>query len=173
MKIILILIMSVLSLTAESFAHGPSKQKVVEKIVIQAPIQKVWNTVKNFQDMNWHPAVASTSGTGGNTVGASRTLTLKPGVTIVERLEQYIPTEHKFFYRISQVDTAVVPINNYSAWIILNETAKGYTEVIWKGEFYRGHLDNNPPPNLNDKAAIAAITGIYVSGLNQLKKTLE
>ena len=173
MKIILILFISILSLTAEAFAHGPTRQKVVEKIIIQAPIEKVWDMVKDFQDMSWHPAVASTSGEGGSTIGASRTLTLKPGATIIEHLEKYLPADHKFFYRIVEVDTAVVPINNYSAWFMLKETAEGHTEVTWKGAFYRGYMNNDPPPELSDEAAIAAVTGIYVSGLNQLKKILE
>lgn len=173
MKVTFILLLSILSLTAESFAHGPSRQKVVEKIVINAPIEKVWDSVKDFQNMNWHPAVVSTEGEGGNSIGAKRTLNLGPGASIVESLEKYNPAQHKFFYRIVDVDTAVVPISNYSSWFMLNETSEGHTEITWQGAFYRGYMNNNPPENLNDKAAIAAVTGIYVSGLNELKKILE
>ena len=45
-------------LAGPAFAHGPSRQKVVEKIEIDAPAAKVWEIVGNFQDWNWHPAIA-------------------------------------------------------------------------------------------------------------------
>ena len=57
-------------------AHGPSRQKVVEKVEIGTTADKVWATIGNFQDMSWHPAVEKTEGTGGNDVGATRKLTL-------------------------------------------------------------------------------------------------
>lgn len=52
-------------------AHGPSRQKVVSKIEINAPVEKVWAVVGNFQDMSWHPAIAKTEGSGGNSDGAT------------------------------------------------------------------------------------------------------
>ena len=70
-------------------AHGPSRQKVVSKIEINAPVDKVWAAVGNFQDMSWHPAVAKTEGTGGNDVGATRKLTLQSGGVINEKLTKY------------------------------------------------------------------------------------
>jgi len=173
MKIIFFILISLIIASAETLAHGPTRQKVVEKIIIQAPIEKVWHAVRDFQNMSWHPAVASSTGEGGSAVGATRTLTLKKGGSITENLEKYLPSEYKYFYRIVEVSTAVLPINNYSAWFMLKQTAEGNTEVIWKGAFYRGYMNNNPPADLNDKAAIAAVRGLYISGLNQLKKLLE
>ena len=54
------------SLPALALAHGPSRQKVTESIEINAPVDKVWAVVGNFQDMSWLPIVAKTEGTGGN-----------------------------------------------------------------------------------------------------------
>jgi hypothetical protein len=45
--------------------------------------------------------------------------------------------------------------------------------VQWKGAFYRAFLNNDPPPDQNDEAAVKAITGIYKSGLEGLKKAVE
>ena len=56
------------SLPALALAHGPSRQKVTESIEINAPVDKVWAVVGNFQDINWLPIVAKTEGTGGNDV---------------------------------------------------------------------------------------------------------
>lgn len=36
-------------------AHGPSRQKVTESVEINAPADKVWAVIGNFQDMGWHP----------------------------------------------------------------------------------------------------------------------
>ena len=53
-------------------------------IEINAPADKVWAVIGNFQDASWIPAVAKTEGKGGNDVGATRTLTLQSGGTIEE-----------------------------------------------------------------------------------------
>ena len=50
---------------------------------------------------------------------------------------------------------------------------QGGSIVLWNGGFYRGYPNNNPPPELNDQAAIKAVTGIYQSGLANLKKLAE
>ena len=90
--------------TAPALAHGPSRQKVVEKIEIDAPADKVWAIVGNFQDMSWHPAVAKTEGTGGNDVGAKRTLTLKDGGKIEESVTKYDAAGKSLQYKIDNVD---------------------------------------------------------------------
>ena len=40
-----------------SFAHGPSRQKVSEKIQINVESSKVWNIVKNFKDFKWNSEI--------------------------------------------------------------------------------------------------------------------
>ena len=155
------------------FAHGPTRQKVSEKIIIEAEPEQVWNVVKNFHDMSWHPAVAETTGEGANEPGATRKLTLGTGGEINEVLEKYIEEEKKYFYRITEVDVKVLPVNNYSSWLIVREAEGGATEVEWKGAFYRGYQNNNPPPELSDEAAVNAVTGVYQGGLEKLKQICE
>jgi hypothetical protein len=158
--------------TAPALAHGPSRQKVVEKIEIDAPADKVWAIVGNFQDMSWHPAVAKTEGTGGNDVGAKRTLTLKDGGKIEESVTKYDAAGKSLQYKIDNVDVKVLPVNNYAATITVKD-AGGKSEVEWKGAFYRGFMNNDPPPELSDEAALKAVTGIYKSGLEALKAKAE
>src|SRR5512141_1070588 len=98
-------------------AHGPSRQKVTETVEINAPPDKVWAVIGNFQDMSWHPAIAKTEGKGGNDVNATRTLTLKSGGTIEEQLDKYNATDHFYAYEITKVDVKVLPINDYSSRI--------------------------------------------------------
>ena len=157
--------------TAPALAHGPSRQKVVEKIEINAPADKVWEVVGNFQDMSWHPSVAKTEGTGGNAAGAKRKLTLKSGGTIEESVDNYDAAAKSIKYKIDAVDVKVLPVN-YSSTITVKD-AGGKSEVEWKGAFYRGFMNNDPPPELSDEAGVKAVSDVYKTGLEALKAKLE
>ena len=153
-------------------AHGPSRQKVVSKIEINAPVDKVWAAVGNFQDMSWHPAVAKTEGTGGNDVGATRKLTLQSGGVINEKLTKYVAEERGLAYEITDVDVKVLPVTNSSAQLNVSGTAEK-TIVEWRAAFYRGFVNNDPPPELSDEAAVKAVTDVVEGGLGALKKKFE
>ena len=159
-------------LSGGAFAHGPSRQKVVEKIEIDAPADKVWAIVGNFQDLGWHPAVTKTEGSGGNDAGAKRKLTLKDGGVIEESLTKYDAAGKSVSYKIDAVDVKVLPVNNYAATITVKD-AGGKSEVEWKGAFYRGFMNNDPPPELSDEAAVKAVTDVYKTGLAALKAKAE
>ncbi len=152
--------------------HAPTRQKVVETIEINAPADKVWAVIGNFQDMSWHPAFTKTEGTGGNAVDAKRTLTLASGAKIEEQLDKYSAEARSYSYEITSVDVKVVPVSSYSSAIAV--TGEGNTSTVtWKGAFYRGYPNNDPPPELNDEAAVKAITGVYKNGLAALKAKIE
>jgi hypothetical protein len=154
-------------------AHGPSRQKVTETVEINAPADKVWAKIGNFQDMSWHPAVDKTEGKGGNDAGATRTLTLKGGGKIDESLEKFNAAEKTIFYRIANVDVKVLPVTNYSSWLSVKAGDGGKSIVEWKGAFYRGYPNNDPPPELNDEAAKTAVSKVYRAGLDALKAALD
>lgn len=171
-RLALLLALAPVALTVPASAHGPTRQKVTETVEINAPADKVWSVVGNFQDMSWHPAVTKTEGEGGSKAGAKRTLTLDGGGIIKEELLDYDAEKKKLKYQITEVDVKVLPVNNYSAWLSVAEEG-GKSVVTWKGAFYRGYMNNNPPPELNDEAAIKAVKGIFRSGLDNLKKVIE
>ncbi len=152
-------------------AHGPSRQKVVEFVEINAPADKVWAVVGNFKDMSWHPAFAKTEATG-NEVGATRVLTTTAGGKINETLTKYNAEGKSLSYEITEVDVKVLPVTNYAATISVTGSGDKST-VEWRGAFYRGYVNNDPPPELSDEAAVNAITGVYKDGLAALKKKLE
>lgn len=153
-------------------AHGPTRQKLTKSIEIGAPAAKVWGIIGNFQDMSWHPAVRKTTGEGGNEVNATRVLDLGGGAVINELLYKYDAAQMSYSYRISKVDIKVLPVNDYSSTISVQE-AGGKSTVTWKGAFYRGYMLNDPPEALNEAAAIAAVTGVYEAGLANIKKLAE
>lgn len=158
-------------LPAAAMAHGPSRQKVTESIEINAPADKVWAVVGNFQDMSWTGIVTKTEGTGDNTVGAKRTLTV-PGGTIDENLTKYNAEGKTYGYELPSVDWKILPVANYTSNITV--TAEGdKSKVEWRGAFYRSYVNNDPPPEQNDEAAVKAVTGLYQAALANLKKKVE
>lgn len=156
-------------------AHGPSRQKVSESIVINASADAVWNKIKNFHDASWMPMVASTSGQGDNAAGATRELTLKSGGVIKEELKKHDEAEKSFSYKIVKdgVDMKVLPVNDYSAKVTVTAEGSG-AKVEWSGAFYRGYMNNCPcPPELTDEAAVGAVSTVYKESLANLKSLLE
>lgn len=156
-----------------AWAHGPTRQKVRESIEINAPQAKVWAAISNFQDMSWLPPVARTEGEKGNEIGATRKLTLADGATVEEELYKYEPEMLSYSYRITKVDVKVLPVTNYSSTLTVSPAPDGKAKVEWAGAFYRGFPNNDPPPELNDEAAMKAVSGLYKVGLEGLKKKIE
>lgn len=154
-------------------AHGPTRKKVSESIEINAPQEKVWAAIRDFQDMSWLPPVARTEGEKGNAVGATRKLTLADGATVEEELSKYEPDMMSYSYRITKVDVKTLPVTNYSATLSVSPAPDGKAKLEWSGAFYRGYPNNDPPPELNDEAAIKAVSGLYRLGLEALKKKIE
>jgi hypothetical protein len=161
-----------LLLAMPATAHGPTRKKITETVTIAVPPDRVWAVIGNFQDMGWHPAVEKTEGQGGNGPEAKRKLTLKGGGTIDEELSKFEPDQRSYSYRITQVDVKVLPVTNYSSTITVSSAAGGST-VEWRGAFYRGYPNNDPPPELNDEAAQKAVSAVYRAGLDALKAQLE
>lgn len=155
-------------------AHGPTRKKVSETVVINAPPAKVWAVIGNFQDMSWLPGVKSTTGTDGNTPDkALRTITLTNGAEIKESLYKYDAEAMTYSYRIEKVDVNVLPVNDYSSTITVEPADGGKSMVEWRGAFYRGYMNNDPPEALNDENSMKAVKNLYRSGLDALKAKLE
>jgi hypothetical protein len=168
------IVLFALALSLPASAHGPSRQKITESIEINAPPAKVWAAISDFHNMGWFAAIAKTTGQGGNEPDvAKRQLTLADGATIDESLYKYDAGEMTYSYRIDNVDVKVLPVSNYSATIIVLPAEGGKSKVEWRGAFYRGFPNNDPPPELNDEAALAAVGKIYRAGLESLKKKVE
>ena len=165
--------LNALWLAQGAFAHGPTRQKTVVTIEINAPPDKVWAIIGNFQDMSWHPAVQKTEGKGGNGDGATRVLTLGPGAVVADEINKYDAAKMMYSYKITEVDVKVLPVTNYSSTITVTPVDGGKSSVEWKGAFYRGFPNNDPPPELSDEAAVKAITSVYQAGLDALKKKAE
>jgi carbon monoxide dehydrogenase subunit G len=154
-----------------AWAHGPTRQKVTEKISIAAAPDVVWARIKNFGALqDWHPAVAASPADKGNEEGSIRQIQLKGGGQLTETLESFNEAQKKFSYRAK--DGGALPVTNYTSTMTVSAEGTG-SVVEWRGAFYRGFPNNDPPPDKNDEAAIKAVTGVYQSGLANLKALVE
>ncbi|MEM8728674.1 MAG: SRPBCC family protein [Pseudomonadota bacterium] len=158
------------SLPLVASAHGPTRQKVTATTEVAANPDDVWAAIGDFQDMSWHPAVAQNTGENGNEIDATRLLVLAGDgdPTIAEVLYKYSAEKMSYSYRITEVSVDVLPVTNYSSHLTVKPRDGGGSIVEWRGAFYRGYPNNDPPENLNDAAAVAAVTGVYEAGLDAL-----
>ena len=170
LKSLCALTVSVIAATA-AFAHGPTPQRADETITIAAPPAKVWEALKNFGDVSWHPGITKVEATGGNENGASRTITLATG-NLVEGLDEYSDEEMTYGYRLSTENLEAFPVSFYSGKITVTAAGDG-SEVTWISRFYRADTGNFPPEHLNDAAAVKAMTEFMQQGLNGLKAKVE
>lgn len=159
-----------LAMPGLAFAHGPTRQKITLTAEVAASPEEVWSVIGNFQDMSWHPAVFSSTGENGNDIDATRVLTLleEGGPTISEILYKFSDEKMSYSYRITEVLVEVLPVTNYSSHLTVKPRDDGGAQIEWRGAFYRGYPNNDPPAELNDEAAIAAVSGVYQAGLDAL-----
>ena len=172
LPVILFLIISFLNLTiTDVFSHGPTRQKVKESVVIKAKPEDVWNVIKDFGKIdNWHPLISKVE-----TDGKNRTIYYSPrnNTPIKQKLENHSAEKMMYKTSITEVDIKYFPVNTYTANISVKGNDDGSSTVLWKAAFYRAFLNNDPPPELNEAAAIKAVTEFFQAGLNNLKSKLE
>lgn len=156
-------------LSTSVFAHGPTPQRVDEHIIIDADVATVWQQVNAFDQLDkWHPAVESIAMQDETT----RIVTLKSGGEITESLDESDAERHYLGYRLLTENIKAIPVSFYTIGIEV-EAAENGSKVSLSGRFYRADTGNFPPENLNDEAAVKAMTEYATSGLEGLKASLE
>jgi len=170
--------------SAVSYAHGPVRGKMTATVDIEASAEDVWEIVKNFDDMSWHPSIKVTSSTGGNDKGATRVLAVDGG-EITEKLKSYNAEKMSYKYKIIDMSVLktiqhsgqdeivpVFPVDNYQGVITVKK--KGNSAVVtWVATYYRAYMNNYPPEELNEETADAAVTAVLKAGLTSLLHKFE
>ena len=112
-------------------------QHVVRSTVIDAPIDRVWAVLRDFNSHDrWHDVVAESRIEGderSDQVGCVRSFTLNDGNRIREQLIALSDSEHKSTYCIVE---ATVPLQRYVATVTLKPVTDGarcFAE--WSAEF--------------------------------------
>lgn len=155
-------------------AHDAQRVKYVASVHIAAPPAKVWAVIGHFHDLSWDPLVISAAGPGGDTPDATRTVVLKSGGVLQgEELERYEPQNFTYATFLPHVDVHVFPVTNFSSILTVLPQPDGGSRVEWRCAFYRGYPNFGPPPDLNEAAAIKAVTAMTQPALDGLKARLE
>lgn len=131
------------------------------KVSMQSPLNmsadEVWKLIGQFNALpDWHPAVVTSKLEDG---GRIRRLSLLGGGEIVERLEQIEQGDRLYRYSIV---SGPLPVANYTATLRVKEDGKGKAVVEWSSEF--------DPAGATETDAMAAITEVYKSGFENLRK---
>ncbi|ACB24711.1 carbon monoxide dehydrogenase subunit G [Methylobacterium sp. PvP062] len=172
-KITLALAATAALVAATAQAHGPTRRKITESIEINAPADKVWAVVGDLKNADWMQNVTKTELTGDPAGKFKRVLTLKNGNQISETSNKYKPEDKMFSYYIDKVDVKDLPANDYSATITVEPEGNAKSKVEWKAAFYRGYMNNDPPPDLNDEASEKGVGDWIKASLANLKAKVE
>lgn len=141
--------------------------KVFISSVIQAPADKVWAVVRDFNDMpSWHPLISRSTIEGGrpsDSIGCIRTLTLTDGVQVREQLLSLSDFDYSFSYAI--LDSGL-DVKNYVAGLKLTPVTDGnHTFADWTAEF---ETTPGSEPEMADQIG----NGVFQAGFDALKNQL-
>ena len=142
-------------------------QRVVRSTVIDAPIERVWAVLRDFNSHDqWHDVVDRSRIEGGqrsDQVGCVRDFTLKDGNHIREQLLALSDTEHKSTYCIVE---ATVPLQRYVASVTLKPVTDGNrTFWHWESTFAT-------PPGRERELRDMVAQGVYEAGFENLRRHL-
>lgn len=136
-----------------------------QSIIVNAPIDSVWKTVKNFHDFSWAPEVIQSCDAVGEAsgieVGAKRVLNGVFEETLVELDDE----KHKVRYSIDDgpFPVSATDVNNYFGTLRLrSSTLDGKTLVGWSSVW-----------NSDSEDAVEFCHGIYVALLQSLAGHFE
>lgn len=163
--------LAVTAVSAEA-QHAPTRRKIVETVVIDAPADRVWAVVGNPADAGWIENVVRGEA-GGTAETPAYRLTLKNGRALVGETRKLDPEHRSFAYYILQNDVGDLPAKAYSATISVQPEGEHGSKVEWRAAFYRGHPNNDPPPELNDENSEKAVRAWVHASLENLKARLE
>ena len=155
-----------LGLAAPVMAHGPARLKTEQTVLLDAPVEEVWQVVGNFLDPSWDPSTESVEASSAEK-GATRKRTLKVGGTVTEELMKLDPAKYAISTRFVEDNIEAVKASNYASHITLKDEG-GKTLVSIKGAFYRAFPQNEPPADLNDEASTAAVEAHHQAALDAL-----
>ena len=143
-------------------------QRVVRSTIIDAPIERVWAVLRDFNSHDqWHDAVEQSRIEGNersDQVGCVRSFTLRDGNRIREQLLTLSDTEHKSTYCIVE---ATVPLQRYVATVTLKPVTDGQrTFWHWESTFAT-------PPGRERELHDMVAQGVYETGFANLQRHLN
>jgi NADPH2:quinone reductase len=143
-------------------------QKVVRSTIIDAPIERVWAVLRDFNSHDqWHDVVDQSrieGGERGDQVGCVRNFMLKDGNHIREQLLTLSDPDYKSTYCIVE---ATVPLQRYVATVTLKPVTDG-NRTFWHWESTFG-----TPPGMERELHDVVAKGVYEAGFENLRRHLR
>jgi polyketide cyclase/dehydrase/lipid transport protein len=135
---------------------------LTRSVEVNASAAEVWAKIGGFCAIkDWHPAIGSCKEDGKSP--PTRTLVTKDGSATFVELQTGRSAKKRFYsYTFT---SAPIPVTHYSSTIKVTAKGKDASTVTWSGEYV--------PDGGMEKAATDALTGIYESGLAEIKAQLE
>ncbi len=142
-------------------------QRVTRSAVIDAPLDRVWELLRDFNSHTaWHPAIAVSEIEGGessDTVGCVRNFVLKDGARVREQLLALSDAEHRFTYCILDAD---IPLDRYVATVQLKPVTDGNrTFWHWQSTF------RTPPGRERELTELVGVN-VYEAGFQGVRQYL-
>lgn len=141
--------------------------KVIRSTVLSAPVEAVWDVLRDFNGHDrWHPAVATSKverNISSDQVGCVRRFRLEDGSELREQLLSLSDIEQTFSYCL--LDTPI-PLFNYVAHVRLFPVTDG-DQTFWEWE---SKFDTKSGEE--DKMATLVGDGIYTTGFNAIRTHL-
>ncbi len=135
--------------------------EVSKDVEVEAAPAEVWNKIGGWCSIrNWHPAIKTCemSEEGGDTW---RMLTTQDGAKIKEK--RTAEGDMSYGYMIAE---SPLPVANYNATItVAKDDDSNETKITWSANF--------DAKGASDEDAQKAIEGIFESGLNAIKESME
>jgi hypothetical protein len=139
--------------------------KVYISSVIDAPAEKVWSAVRDFNGLpGWHPGIADSrieSNLPPDKVGCIRNFNLKGGGNIREQLLSLSDYDYAYTYSIL---ASPLGVENYVATLKFTPITDGNRSFAeWSAEF-------DCPPEREKELAKTVGEGVFQAGLDALKQ---
>jgi NADPH:quinone reductase len=145
-------------------------QKVSRSTVIDAPIERVWAVLRDFNSHHqWHGVVAQShieAGKRSDQVGCVRSFTLQDGNQIREQLlalEEHTSGADCSYKSTYCIVEATVPLQRYVATVTLKRVTDGNRTLwLWDSSFAT-------PPGMERELHDLVATGVYEAGFAGLR----
>jgi hypothetical protein len=120
----------------------------------------LWDLIGDFGDMEkWSGKSSGSCVAEGEGIGALRTITMRNGGEIVDRLDAL----GEFTYSYSIV-TSPLPLKTYRATMTVEPLGDAKSKLTWSGEF--------EPAGISDEEARALVAGMYNYGIGLMNETV-
>jgi hypothetical protein len=145
---------------------GGNRVEVESSGVIDAPLENLWQLLSDFNNIaQWHPDVAEShleSGTGRE-AGSVRSIRLRNGISVRERLLAISPQDHSYRYSVIE---SPLPIRDHESTVRLASLNNSQThQMTWTAKFEV--IEGDPKAVANDVR-----TGVLDLGIEGLRRAV-